>query len=160
MRFFARLCVYITLVVGVSISLLSLLSSQFGGQTDVSKLILESRRSEALRYRTEMVAHNIAIKRAVVAEIVAGSLTLHEAAARFDEANQLVENNDSDLLPDYQRPTTEKGVYQQVLAWMRAEAASLPREKAERILAPLDKEYEAMFGPPEFAPGPSSSGGL
>src|SRR5262249_3087318 len=118
----------------------------FGKESDLSQLLFESRRSEALRLRSEMVNHNIEIKRTIVAEIVAGRLTLRQAAIRFQEANYKVENNDRDLLPDHQVPATEEGVYQQVLAWMRAEVSSLSPEEAQRILAPLEKEYESRFG--------------
>jgi hypothetical protein len=93
-----------------------------------------------------MVNRNIEVKRTIVAEIVAGRLSPREAAVRFQEANCLVENNDADLVPDYQKPPTEHGVYQQVLAWMRTEVSSLPAEQAQRILAPLEKEYESRFG--------------
>src|SRR5262249_50141638 len=129
----------------------SLLALRFGKESDLSQLLFESRRSEALRLRSEMVNHNIEIKRTIVAEIVAGRLTLREAAIRFHEANHEVENNDRDLLPDYQIPATEEGVYQQVLAWMQSEVSSLPAEQAQRILTPLEKEYEARFGSLESA---------
>src|SRR5262249_33811002 len=116
-----------------------------------SLLLLEMRRSEAMRVRSEMVIHNNEVKRTIVADIVAGRLTLHEAAVRFQEANHLVENNDRDLLPDFQIPATEEGVSQQVLAWVRTEVSSLPAEQAKRILAPLEKEYEARFASLESA---------
>jgi len=93
-----------------------------------------------------MVIHNTEVKCAIVAEIVAGHLTLSEAAVRFQKANHEVENNDPDLLPDYRIPATEEGVYQQVLSWMQSEVLFLPPEQAKRILAPLEKEYESRFG--------------
>src|SRR5262249_39420272 len=131
--------------------LFSLIGLRFGNQSDLSELLFESRRSEAMRLRSEMVTHNLEVKQTIVADIVAGRLTLHEAAVRFQEANHLVENNDRDLLPDYQIPGTEQGVYQQVLGWMQDEVSSLPAEQAKRILTPLEKEYEARFGPLESA---------
>ena len=109
MRFLARFCA------NAATGLFSLLGLRFGKKLDLSKLLFESRRLEALRYRTEMVLQNLEVKRAIVAEIVAGRLTLREAAIRFQEANHEVENNDPDLLPDFQMPATEEGVYQQVL---------------------------------------------
>jgi len=150
MRFFTRIPAYAAVVVVLFVGLFSLIGSRFGKQSDLSKLLLESRRSEALRLRTEMSCHNLEVKRTTVADIVAGRLTLHEAAVRFQEANHLVENNDRDLLPDYQIPATEEGVYRQVLAWTRTEVESLPAEQAKRILTPLEKEYESRFGPLEF----------
>jgi hypothetical protein len=146
MRFIARICAYAAVAVVLFVGFFSLLALRFGKQSDLSQLLFESRRSEALRLRSEMVTHNIETKRVIVAEIVAGRLTLHEASVRFQEANYLVENNDRDLLPDYQIPATEEGVYQQVLAWTQGEVSSLPPEQAERILAPLEKEYESRFG--------------
>ena len=155
MRFFAQVCVCAAVAVG----LLSLVNLRFAGWSDLSQLLFEFRRSEALRHRAELVALNIETKQAIVDEIVAGRLTLREAAVRFQDANQQVENNDPDLLSDYQMPTTEEGVYQQVLAWMRAAVSSLPTERAKRILTPLEKEYELRFGPLESAvTSPASDG--
>jgi len=147
MRFFARISAYAAVAVVLFVGWFSLLGLRFGKQSDLSRLLFESRRSEALRIRAEMSLYSDEVKRTIVAEIVAGRLTLHEAAVRFQEANHLVENNDRDLLPDYQIPGTEQGVYQQVLAWMQDEVSSLPAEQAKRILAPLEKEYESRVGP-------------
>jgi len=151
MRFFARISAYAALAVVLFVGLFSLIGLRFGKQSDLSWLLLELRRSEAMRIRNEMVTHHFEVKRTIVADIVAGRLTLHEAAVRFQEANHLVENNDRDLLPDFQIPDTEQGVYQQVLAWVQTEVSSLPEEQAKRILAPLVKEYESRFGPLESA---------
>jgi hypothetical protein len=151
MTFFARISAYAAVAVVLFVGLFSLIGLRFGNQSDLSQLLFESRRAEALRLRNEMVTHNLEVKRVIVADIVAGRLTLREAAVRFQKANHLVENNDPDLLPDHQIPATEKGVYQQVLAWMWAEVSSLPTEQAERILTPLEKEYESRFGPLESA---------
>jgi len=151
MRFFSHISACAAVAVVLSAGLLSLLGLRFGKESDLSQLLFESRRSEALRYRSEMVIRNIEVKHAIIDEIVAGRLTLREAAARFQEANQLVENNNSDLWPDFPKPATEQGVYLQVLAWMRSEVPSLPAEQAKRILDPLEKEYESKFGPLESA---------
>jgi hypothetical protein len=155
MRFFARFCACAAVAVVVSAGLLSPLGTRFGKQSDLSQLLFESRRSEAWRLRSEMVTRNIEVKRTTVVDIVAGRLTLHEAAVRFQEANCLIENNDPDLLPAYHKPATEQGVYQQVLGWVRSEVSSLPAEQAKRILTPLEKEYESKFGSsnPPWTPG-------
>ena len=146
MRFIARICAYAAVAVVLFVGLFSLIGLRFGNQSGLSHWLFELRRSEAIRLRTEMVIHSNEVKQTIVADIVAGRLTLHEAAVRFQEANHLVENNDLDLLPDFQVPSTEEGWYQQVLAWMRAEVLSLPAEQAQRILTPLEKEYESRFG--------------
>ena len=152
MRSFARFSAYAAVAaVLLAGGLFSLIVSRFGKQSDLSQLLFESRRSEAIRLRDEMVLYNHEVKRTIVADIVAGRLTLHEAAVRFREANLLVENNDPDLLPNYPMPATEQGVYRQVLRWTRVEVASLPAEQVNRILTPLEKEYESKFGPVESA---------
>ena len=151
MRLFARISAYAAVAVVLFVGLFSLVTLRFGEQSVLSKLLFESRRSEALRLRSEMVVHNIEVKRTIVADIVAGHLTLREAAVRFQEANHEVENNDPDLLPGYPIPATEEGVYQQVLDFVRAEVSTLPAEQAKRILATLEKEYESKFGPLESA---------
>ena len=151
MRLFTRISAYAAVAVVLFVGLFSLIALRFGKQSDLSWLLLELRRSEAMRIRNEMVTHHFEVKRTIVAEIVAGRLTLHEAAVRFQEANHLVENNDRDLLPDFQIPATEEGVSQQVLVWTRVAVSSLPEEQAKRILTPLEKEYEARFGPRESA---------
>jgi predicted Abi (CAAX) family protease len=52
------------------------------------------------------------------------------------------------MVADYRTPTSEEGLCRQVLAWVWAEVADLPTEQQERILAPLRKEYQSMFGHP------------
>jgi hypothetical protein len=133
------------------VGLFNLIGLRFGKESGLSQLLFESRRSEALRLRDETMTHSIEVKRTIAADIVAGRLTMHKAAVRFQEANYLVENNDPDLLSDYQVPATEQGVYQQVLSWMQTEVSSLPAAQAKRILTPLEKEYESRFGPLESA---------
>jgi hypothetical protein len=150
MRSFARFSTYAAVAaVLLAGGLFSLIGSRFGKQSDLSQLLFESRRSEDLRLRDAMVYHSMEVKRTIVAEIVAGRLTLHEAAVRFQEANLLVENANPDLLPDFQIPTTEEGVSRQVLRLTRVTVSSLPAEQAKRILTPLEKEYESKFGPLE-----------
>ena len=151
MRLFTRISAYAAVAVVLFVGLFSLIGLRFGNQSDLSQLLFESRRAEALQVRSEMVVHYLEMKQEILAEIVAGRLTLHEAAVRFQEANHLVENNDRDLLPDFQIPTTEEGLYQQVLTWMQAEVSSLPAEQAKRILTPLEKKYESKFGPLDSA---------
>jgi len=151
MGLFTRVSAYAAVAVVLFVGLFSLLALRFGNRSDLSLLLFESRHSEAIRLRSEMVLYSNEVKKTIVADIVAGRLTLHEGAVRFQEANHLVENNDPDLLPDFQIPATEEGVFQQVLAWVRSEDSSLPAEQAKRILAPLEKEYESRFAPLEYA---------
>jgi hypothetical protein len=112
-------------------------------------IVFESRRSEALRHRAEAVAQGAEIKKAIISDLLADRLTLREAAAQFREANQLVESGIPDMVADYRTPTSEQGLCRQVLAWVRAEVQKLPPDRAQRILASLETEFESLFGHPE-----------
>ncbi|HEY7311492.1 MAG TPA: hypothetical protein VH643_19170 [Gemmataceae bacterium] len=152
MKFFARLCVCVVAAIALLVGLSFFSGCWLGDRTNGFQvgrwIVFESRRSEALRHRSEAVAHGSEIKKAIVADLRAGRLTLREAAAQFREANQMVENGVPEMVADYRTPTSEEGLCRQVLAWVWAEVADLPTEQQERILAPLRKEYQSMFGHP------------
>jgi hypothetical protein len=73
-------------------------------------------------------------------------LRLGEAARRFAEANNRIDPEDPELVADYLRPTTEEGVFRQVLGWVENELTSRPPEEAKKILGPLKKEFQERFG--------------
>jgi hypothetical protein len=153
MRFFVRVCVCVVAAIVLLVGLSSLAGSWLGNGSNGIQLgrwiVFESRRSEALQHRSEAVARGAEVKKAIIADLLAGRLTLREAAAQFDEANQLVENEPGSMVASYRTPTSEEGLCRQVLAWVRNEVANLPPEKAERFLSPLEKEFKALFGYPE-----------
>ena len=155
MRLFARLCAYIAavvaLLVGLSLFAGSWLGERANGLQVGRWIVFESRRTEALRLRSEAVAQGEEQKKTIVADLRAGRLTLREAAAQFREANQLVQKGIPGMVADYRTPTSEEGLCRQVLAWVWAEVADLPTEQQERILAPLRQEYQSMFGHPASA---------
>ena len=155
MKFFARLCVCVVAAIAVLVGL-SLFSGRWLGDGangfQVGRwIVFESRRSDALRHRSEAAAQGGEIKRAIVADLRAGRLTLREASAQFREANQMVDKGVPDMVADYRTPTSEEGLCRQVLAWVWSEVADLPAEKQESILAPLRQEYQSMFGHPASA---------
>jgi hypothetical protein len=112
------------------------------------KLVFEASRNQALRARAEMVTHSLAIKRDIIAQVMAGRLHLREAIDLFHKANDMIENVHLELVPVYRLPTDSEGVGLQVLAWVRNEVASWPPEKAQPLLANLETEFRTLFGHP------------
>jgi hypothetical protein len=157
MKCFARMMGYQTAAVALSIGLFSFASSWFGEQSNPLQLsrclVFETRRKAALRHRAENVAQVMEIKQGITAELVAGHLHLREAIVQFQKANQLIENEDRDMVAEYRTPTDPEGVARQVLAWVDNEVAVWPPDKAQRTVAPLEKQFQEMF------PCPSSGSG-
>jgi hypothetical protein len=158
MKLFVHLCLWAAVPITLAVMLLNLADSWFDDREGVFQLghmfVFEARRTEALQRRTEMVAQSDEIKRDIIAELLAGRLTLREAVDRFREANQMVENTDWALVADYQVPTTEEGLYRQVIAWVEGETAILSPGEVKPLLVPLVKEYESLFGPLKSAEEP------
>jgi hypothetical protein len=109
------------------------------------QMVLAARRTEALQARAKMVSQCLSAKGDIIDQLVAGRLRLRKAIAQFQEANELVENVDRDLIPPYQTPTDPEGVGRHVLLWARNAVASLPPEKAQRLLSDLEREYRTLF---------------
>ncbi len=150
MNYYARfgsfgLCA-VVLFVGLAHTLGWWSGEQKGLFQQVSRLLFEARRTEALTQRGEAVEEALVFKRATVAELCAGRLTLREAARRFADANNSIERDHPDMVPDYLKPATHEGVYLQVLSWARNETGDMYPDEAKKILEPLEKEFEELFG--------------
>jgi hypothetical protein len=152
MNYFARLCLCALVAVVVLIGLSGVFASFFGRELSVFDLsrgmVIETRRSEALRNRSDMVARSLTIKNAIVDELLAERLSLSEAAEQFQDANDMVENGDPNLLADYRKPDTEEGVNEQVIAWVRNEIWHRPSVARTRIAAALEDKFQKRFGHP------------
>lgn|GEM_PF-5655458 len=161
MRIFSRMIVCAAAALLLSTILFYFADAWSGEKTSAlqaaRKLVLESRRNQALSARAEEISHSLTIKRAIIAQLVAGRLHLREAISQFHKANEMIENMDLDLVPPYQRPTDSAGVGRQVLLWVRNEITSWPPEKARPLLADLESEYQKLFGRPSLPAEPYSS---
>jgi hypothetical protein len=158
MRLFARLTVCAAAAMLLSAILFYIADSWFGESASAvavgRQLLFEMRRAEALDARGEMVARSVSVKRDVIDQLLAGRLNLRQAIAQFRIANELVENADRGLIPTYWIPTDPEGVGRQVFFWLRNAVTSLPREKAQRRIAELEREYRTVFhgaNPPKEA---------
>ena len=109
-------------------------------------IVLEGRRSQALRTRSEMVTRALSFKCDSINQLVAGRLNLRQAIVQFQKANQMIENNDLDLIPAYRATTGSKEIGRQVFLWARNSVSTWPPDKAQRLLADLEREYQTIFG--------------
>lgn len=151
MRFFTRMFVWAAAALLLSALLIHSAVSWSGDRTGVLRLgrllVFETRRSQALDERAEMVTRSMDVKRGIIDQLLAGRLPLREAIDQFGKANEMIEN-DTRLVATYQLPADREGVGRQVLAWACHTIDSWPYDKAQRRLAELESEYQKLFGRP------------
>jgi hypothetical protein len=123
-------------------------------------LLKEARRSEALDLREEASRRYSQAKHAVTDEVIAGRLSLAEAAERFAQIGDLLDSNEADI-GKYIQPVGEEALCRNVILWV---SVNLPRasSKREAVLARLKAEYRQRFGaspsatPTDSAPAPKA----
>jgi hypothetical protein len=132
-----------------------------GGRADAWRLardlLAEARRSEALAAREEASRRYNEAKQAVTGEVIAGRLSLAEAAERFALLNGLLDGDGAALAP-YQGPVGEQALCANVIVWV---SATLPRgsSRLASVQARLEAEYRERFGAaPRGAPPPALRG--
>jgi hypothetical protein len=150
MRLFTRLIVCAAAAMVLSAVFFHLADAWFGENTSILKagrqIVLEARRSQALRARTEMVTRCLDIKREIITELIAGRLSFRQAIVQFQKANELVENFDLDLIPAYRSPTSPEDVARQVYLWARNSVSTWPPEKSQHLLAGFESDFHRLFG--------------
>src|SRR5579885_2001919 len=119
MRLFTRLTVCAAAAVLLSAVLYYIADLWFGENESVleagRQIVHEARRKEALLARKDMISRCLSAKRDIIDQLIAGHLHLHQAITQFQQANELVENDDLAFVPAYQTPTDPEGVGRQVL---------------------------------------------
>ena len=152
MSFYARFCSLglgvVVLLAGLGHALGWWTGAETGLVQQVRRLLFEARRTEALVQRNAAVEESLALKRAIVAELRAGRLTLHEAVRQFAEANDGIQRDDPELVGEYLKPATQEGQYLQVLRWVENEASDLSPGQVKQILEPLESAFRERFGKP------------
>jgi hypothetical protein len=109
-------------------------------------LLIEVRRSEALRLRKVEIAESMSLKSAITEELIAGRLTLREAEERFRDADTIVESDREGLLPHYRLASSDRELCRQVMAWTENKLKEKlnPRE-ARRVQRQLRRQVEEQF---------------
>jgi hypothetical protein len=139
--------VSVALYVGVSHLFASSMDGE--GMSLARSLLFETRRSEALRLRASEVAQSMETKRAITDDLIAARMTLREAEEKFRAASAMVEKTSGGFLPSYRSPESDRGVGQQVLAWVNSTLQDkyTPRQ-AKQVRRRLRREYKEQFAQP------------
>jgi hypothetical protein len=127
---------------------LALLTYGVGGMDMTASgriLVQESQREAALVRRNEVVWRCTQGKQRIAAEVIAGRLSLCEAADGFRELNTLLDDGNDDLLGTYQRPAGEEDLWRNVIVWVRGEVRRDPA-RGPAVLSRLEKEFQEHFG--------------
>jgi hypothetical protein len=137
MKFFVRLSSCVLVAFSLAALLAAVLLPAVGAPSLFSGEALEMGRrvfdelvrQEALAARDGAVLRVIEAKKEVVAGLIAGKLTLADAADRFAQLQGLVDDGQDDVLGPYRGvPHGDVAVCDNVLAWARGALYGNPRE--------------------------------
>jgi hypothetical protein len=114
----------------------------FGGDFgDVYRLLIaEQARSDALETRVDAALRSIHAKEEISAELIAGRMTLAEAADRFERLAERFDDSPGELPAEYRAAAGDRAaVYAEVIGWVKVSLQGRPREQAE-VVARLERE--------------------
>ncbi len=98
---------------------------------DLATVVREARRGEAMALRLAEYRRVSEGKHQAIGELIAGRLTLVEAAAQFRELDAAAD-------------AAEESLCRQVLGWVETELQNRP--DLDAVVARLSREYRAAFG--------------
>jgi hypothetical protein len=124
---------------------------------DLAALAFQGQMEEALGQRLAACRAVLAAKTEVLNELIAGRLTLRQAAERFHELYALVEDGNDEVVGRYRVVQGEEALCRNVLTW--AESVLYQRgdkSTKAKVLARLKEEYRERFGhdPEPWLPPP------
>jgi hypothetical protein len=125
---------------------------------DLSReFVQDGRRAVALERRRQSIRRYQAAQDRVVANLLAGGLTLRQAARQFAELEALLEDGGDGEVMAHQWPTGERALCDVVITRTLARLDGGP-ERAAAVLARLEEEYQRCWPgcrptlPPELLP--------
>lgn len=156
MNLFTRVVGYAATTMVLCAVLFSFAGMWFGedgsGQRLARRLVLEKRRSEALRYQREALSHSWEAKARIIRALIDGRLRLREAIDQFQrlnkELNEALASEDVDQGMVAARVpflTDSDSIGQTILMWVRVEVAAWPPDKAKRLLADLESAFQELL---------------
>jgi hypothetical protein len=107
-------------------------------------LYREIQRGEALSSRDEVVRRCRAAKRRITAEVLAGRMTLPEAAQAFREWNETIKDGNEPWAGVYRAPEDEEAVCRNVIVWARQVANRDPGRQAA-VVRHLEEELRELL---------------
>jgi hypothetical protein len=142
----ARQTVFVTLVVALVATSLSLALARWAAG-DLATLVWEGRREEALAERLAASSRTLQEKAVVVENLIAGRVTLREAAGRFRELHDWVgDDPNNGILGPYLVMSGEEGLWRNVLCWVEAELRHRRDRTPGEVLRRLLVQYRQQFG--------------
>jgi hypothetical protein len=96
-------------------------------------LYRELQRGEALNSRDETVRRCLAAKSRITEEVLAGRLSLLEAARAFRECHEAIRDGNESWAGVYRAPEDEEAVCRNVIAWARQRTGCDPRRQAAAV---------------------------
>ena len=133
------MCVLVALLVTVGVS------QAFGGSRDprgrsfVQWFLFEVRRTEALQQRAALMNRLWEMKAAAVEDFIADRTTLQEVMDRFEEAEDLLDDDAWGVVGPYHRPQSMEQKCRQIIGWVEDELRGDP-EKACQIIHRIKQE--------------------
>jgi hypothetical protein len=142
---------------GVGAHALSLWAGRAGAWELARALLTEARRGEALDARDATCRRYNEAKQAVTNEVIAGRLSLTEAAERFGQLADLFAGYEGTVAA-YKAPVGEQDLCGNVIIWVAASRADAAGRQA-RVRARLEAEYRERFGAEPPRPGWATGSG-
>ena len=103
----------------------------------------EAQRGEALDSRDERLRRCLEVKTRITTEVLAGRLSLAEAAEAFREANATLKDAPDAWVDPYRFADDEEAVFRTVIAWARSRADADPERQAA-VVARLEEELQQL----------------
>ena len=105
----------------------------------------ERQRSERLGPQGPAVARRLAVKSAVVRQLIDGELTLREAAAWFQYVNEWPQGCESRYRDFYPAASAEESACRQVICWVKSELNVSSPSRAEEVVRRLEAELQGQL---------------
>jgi hypothetical protein len=137
---------YLCLFVGFGIAASAVLCDA----GDISKVLSQERRAEALRGQKEAIFTRAEARQQVIDELIAGRMTLKQAVARFGELNAMEPEQMTVVRETFPGDSDEERLCRQVLGQVQVELQGRTSE-ADTILPRLEAEMHEQFG--QHSPG-------
>jgi hypothetical protein len=105
----------------------------------------ERQRYERLDGQGDIALRRMAAKQTVVRQLLAGELTLAEAAAWFKYLNEQPGGRPDHFRMCFPCPTAEESACRQVISWAQVELSATSPERAAAAVARLEAELQAQL---------------
>lgn len=106
-------------------------------------LYREVQRGEALDSWDERLRRSREAKARITTEVLAGRLSLAEAAEAFREVNETLKDDPDAWVDPYRFADDEEAVFRTVIAWARSRAGEGPEHQAA-VVARLEEELQQL----------------